>query len=286
MQPLITSHQWHEKNGICPAIKAVVMIAGPYPSSLVRCGGENCWVLDYEFNSFGQVRVQAPHSQWRARPPHTAHLYPPAARFWEDTRKEKGFRHSAWIHFNGSREIGLENLIPEERGHARFLDDGEHIGLLMNAIAKAGMEYGEAGFWKAQADFCAIINLLFTATKIENADYRICPGIAHPRSSELIQTVAAYLTGHIAEKISLREIARSLNMSVSTLAHRYPHEAGETVMATLIRMRVERATLLLTKGNRLKNIADILGFSDAFHFSRTFKRAQGVSPREYIARHP
>ena len=39
--------------------------------------------------------------------------------------------------------------------------------------------------------------------------------------------------------------------------------------------------LLSDTGRKLQDIAEELGFTDAFHFSKTFKRLSGKSPREF-----
>jgi len=41
----------------------------------------------------------------------------------------------------------------------------------------------------------------------------------------------------------------------------------------------------LQRGLPLKAIAQRLGFSDAFHLSKTFKRVEGISPRTFRCRH-
>ena len=47
-------------------------------------------------------------------------------------------------------------------------------------------------------------------------------------------------------------------------------------------MPIEEAKKLLTTGNlRIYEIAESLGFENAFYFSKVFKKAEGVSPREY-----
>jgi AraC-like DNA-binding protein len=42
------------------------------------------------------------------------------------------------------------------------------------------------------------------------------------------------------------------------------------------------AALLLDQRMMVKEVADALGFADAFHFSRTFKRVYGISPERFI----
>ena len=42
------------------------------------------------------------------------------------------------------------------------------------------------------------------------------------------------------------------------------------------------ASLLLTTGNLVKNIAFELGFENPFHFSRAFKSVYGISPESFV----
>ena len=51
-----------------------------------------------------------------------------------------------------------------------------------------------------------------------------------------------------------------------------------------MRLRMTRAAALLREpGVLVSKVSDELGFSDPFHFSRTFKRVFGVSPSDFMA---
>jgi transcriptional regulator GlxA family with amidase domain len=53
-------------------------------------------------------------------------------------------------------------------------------------------------------------------------------------------------------------------------------------MQYYLRLKMETARYLLyATVEPVKSIAARLGFWDEFHFSRTFRRLSGVSPREY-----
>jgi AraC-like DNA-binding protein len=56
----------------------------------------------------------------------------------------------------------------------------------------------------------------------------------------------------------------------------------------LVRLRMTRAgELLLMPGASVKQVAEDLGFADAFHFSRTFKKVMGLPPAQFARlRHP
>ena len=51
----------------------------------------------------------------------------------------------------------------------------------------------------------------------------------------------------------------------------------------LLRLKMNDAAELLDNGLLVKEVAERLGFADAFQFSRAFKRVQGVSPTRFQA---
>ena len=54
-------------------------------------------------------------------------------------------------------------------------------------------------------------------------------------------------------------------------------------MSKMIELRIGLAKNLLLRGQRLKNIAQQTGFSDEYHLSKTFKRVEGKSPKQFTA---
>jgi len=105
----------------------------------------------------------------------------------------------------------------------------------------------------------------------ENELVRQC---ARPWSVQLEE----YLDRHPAERITLRELARQLDKSVSFLSHNIPLEFGMTLKAYLRRKKMEKACELLQSGRRVNECAFALGYADEFYFSRDFKRFHGFPP--------
>ena len=57
----------------------------------------------------------------------------------------------------------------------------------------------------------------------------------------------------------------------------------DTPYKFLVRLKMSHAaSLLLTTGNLVKNIAFELGFENPFHFSRAFKSVYGISPESFV----
>ena len=243
------------------------------------------WVVDYSFSELEQVRVASATRPWRPRVARTLHLYPPETVYWEDyPPRVRAPSDCAYILFLGGDAAGFPALVHPRARYGRFLDPDGSAGALMMDIARTGHEEGEAGFWKAQAHFCALVDRLHRSEPVADETRRIRTSLPPPASSSLVQSVNGYMTEHLAEGISLAALARHLHVSVSTLSHRYRAESGITPMEHLLRLRVNLAKASIVKGQALKAVAESTGFSDASHLSRTFKHLEGVSPRDYLQR--
>ena len=82
---------------------------------------------------------------------------------------------------------------------------------------------------------------------------------------------------------SVDEAARACHIDSSYLSRLFQRFAHTTPSRFLTKLKMNRAaTLLLDQGMRVNEAADALGFTDAFHFSRTFKRVYGISPDHFI----
>ncbi len=280
MQNIVIGYKWKQRKGVAPSLVESAAVTGRTPQALNR-GSIPLWVLDYEFCPYGRCRVRTVSARWKPRQARTGHLYPPATLYWEDTRQAPGKRSSAWILFRAGEKAGLKRFI-QRQGYACFLDSEEKLGQAIRRCAETGELMGDDGFWQAQSSLCEILNMLVNSVHVSGEIYRI-PGETGIAVSPLLSDeVDAFLKGRIAGKIKLEDIARHFHISVSLLSHRYKEERGFSPMSALISLRVNYSKSLLFKGYPLKSIAKQLGFVDAFHFSKTFKHIEGISPRRFL----
>ena len=88
-----------------------------------------------------------------------------------------------------------------------------------------------------------------------------------------------------AEKLSIDELASVARLSRSTFIRQFIHICKMTPARYILKKRVEAAeNMLLNSSASLFEIAESVGFYDAAHFSRTFKKINGQSPIEYRRR--
>ena len=128
----------------------------------------------------------------------------------------------------------------------------------------------------------AMARSLFTGflVKLTRMSGRI-PGAA-PRQQEPLSRVLEYIHANLDRTLTLRELAKTVNMSVPAFGVAFRQWTGSTVSDYIGGLRIRKARQLLEE--RTLSIGEIalrLGFYDSCHFSRAFRRKTGVSPREY-----
>lgn len=94
-----------------------------------------------------------------------------------------------------------------------------------------------------------------------------------------------YLLDHMARDVSLEEVAKACNLSVSHFARAFRRAIGTTPHQWLTARRLEMASRLLCGGMSLADVATECGFSDQSHFTRVFSRGFGVPPGQWRKMH-
>lgn len=102
------------------------------------------------------------------------------------------------------------------------------------------------------------------------------------RNESLVEKVISFFTDNYQDKITISDLCFRFGTNRNTLAKKFREEKKVPVMESLAEIRVRMAASLLIKTEL--PVIDILyrvGFNDAAHFGRTFKKFTGVSPSEY-----
>lgn len=90
-----------------------------------------------------------------------------------------------------------------------------------------------------------------------------------------------YMSIHYMEKISLALLAKTAGLSPSHFSAVFKEVTGKPPIEYLISLRIFRAKQLLGDGLLVSDVAEAVGFSDIFYFSRVFKRLEGISPASF-----
>ncbi|GCE06933.1 helix-turn-helix domain-containing protein [Dictyobacter aurantiacus] len=91
-----------------------------------------------------------------------------------------------------------------------------------------------------------------------------------------------YIEEHLAEDLSLSDIAAVVHLSPYHFARLFKESTGLPPHRYVIQRRIERAKLLMTTTNwSFTTIAHAVGFSNESHLALHFKRLTGLAPRTY-----
>ncbi|MBO4387347.1 MAG: helix-turn-helix transcriptional regulator [Treponema sp.] len=101
-------------------------------------------------------------------------------------------------------------------------------------------------------------------------------------TNERIGRIQAYVELHCGEKISVSDLAKNANMSVSNFNRLFTKEVGLSPKNYLNGVRLNKSLNLLRRNDfSVSEIAGQCGFSSLSHFSAAFHKEYNMSPSDY-----
>jgi len=242
------------------------------------------WVIDYSVSACGHFKAGSSKSAWIPREKNEAHIYRPGTAYWEKRTKTRNPIESRYITFSGGDNAGLDIFVQNSKAFAVISDPCEILNKLLYEISVEASG-GDKNFWRAQAIFARIIDILHKNTmkaKSGENSWILSSAEIKTENELFAEKVTAYLKDNLSRAIELQDISRHLNVSLSTLSHKYASITGESPLRTLMSMRISMAKALLLQGESLKATAMRTGFYDEFHFSKVFKKITAYPPKKYL----
>lgn len=143
-------------------------------------------------------------------------------------------------------QVAFQRLIKDNKQNDSF-----HIKLSMNAVEE-------------------ILTLLASHTqKPANLDPRIEDTLHH-------------LSNHLKSQHTISSLAIRIQLSPSHFAHLFKKQTGDSVMETLLKLRLNHAAKLLEHTvMQIREVADEVGFQSPFYFTKQFTSYYGQSPSKF-----
>ena len=131
-------------------------------------------------------------------------------------------------------------------------------------------------FFKEPAEQAEIVDSIRQALQFQY-DGRWGEEAEHP-----IWKALNYINEHLTDQITLEETAKECGMSLSCFQRAFKREVGMTFNKYVNTIRISKARQLLHENSKtMSEIAFACGYTNQYHFTRTFKRFSNMPPRSF-----
>lgn len=169
------------------------------------------------------------------------------------------------IHFDPSGDFPL--------GFHRRLT---HLGFLREVLTRSVFSHHEG-----QMD-AAVVWLAAALCEIRSQERLASRAGVEDGRADAIDTICRRIYENPSAAYRVEKLARTVNLSPDHFSRLFRRLKGVTPREFILRARIESAQDLLRSSNHsIGRIAEILGYSDVYFFSRQFKEKVGVSPSEF-----
>ena len=136
---------------------------------------------------------------------------------------------------------------------------------------------------QSQQDAFAALPLLHDGEPV--VFYHERPNTQLDHRAQIVGQVQQYIREHLAERLSLNDVAAVFNFSPNYLSQLFAQNSESGFVEFVTATRITAAKELMASTDlKIYEISDKVGFESAFYFSKVFKKLEGVSPREYMQR--
>lgn len=117
---------------------------------------------------------------------------------------------------------------------------------------------------------------------VENNNKNSLPNLPFCDKSNLVKIILDYFDSNYMHNISLDDISKNLYISSVYVSKVFKERTGESPINYLINLRLEKARKLLLESDlNVKEIAQLVGYKDAYYFSKLFKKYFGKAPTQF-----
>lgn len=181
-----------------------------------------------------------------------------------------------WVHFYGANMDSIYQKYRERGGQPVFHpDDSSPYTDILDAL------YSIAGSGDYIRDMKIYEKLTSLLTKIMEQSW-------HPENRKNstvhcnMQDIKNFIEENFQEKLSLETLSEHFYINKYYLTRLFKKAYGTTINHFIIQTKIAHAKYFLRFSNdSIESIAEKCGIGDANYFSRTFKKWEGISPREY-----
>lgn len=179
-----------------------------------------------------------------------------------------------YMHFDGSNAHEICRHIMETKGWFIQQDNNMLVGSLIYDMVRFYVEDGIESSFQSSMRIYRLFELLLS------------PEAASDTRKKPVEEAILYIRAHIAQPISLEELAAHVCLSVSYFSHLFKHQTGFPPTEYIINCRIEHAKSLLVRTDQsIAEIASQVGYASSGSLINLFVKRLGISPMQYRKQH-
>ena len=172
--------------------------------------------------------------------------------------------------FQFTQEEVSEELIKDAMGEVVLADIDKSISGLFHRATEL-TDRPEAPFLKEM--LCATLVLILCEIRAKKG-----ANIAVERLDDNIRRAIEYISDHLTENITLKDVSKALNISLSSLMHTFKKNMKISPHQYILKKRLILAHMKIASGEPATSVALDCGFGDYSGFYRQYKKMFDSSP--------
>ncbi|MBR1867897.1 MAG: AraC family transcriptional regulator [Clostridia bacterium] len=100
-------------------------------------------------------------------------------------------------------------------------------------------------------------------------------------SVALEDEIIKLLEASVYKKITLDDISANLHYGKTTICKTFKKKTGKSIIGYYLELKIEESKKLIRSNTSFSEISSLLCFDSLPHFTKTFKRITGMTPREF-----
>lgn len=198
---------------------------------------------------------------------------------------------------NGNTDLALSycHQFKQFRFKKRFSDlvrESKNYSIVLNTLFRKAVQLAKvhpfyidelSSSMALQIEACTSVSQIDSLTLLMLHKYcLLVKNHSHKSTSPLISRCMDYIDLQYQSELSLDSLAKMCSVTNSYLSSQFRKEVDMTITDYINSTRIKHSLFLLnTTDQSIQDIAINSGFSDANYFTRTFKKYQGMSPKDY-----
>ena len=101
---------------------------------------------------------------------------------------------------------------------------------------------------------------------------------------DYVAAAKRYVDSHILERVLVQDVAAAIGITPNYLSSLFKRQLGQNFMDYVNATKVKYACTLLRDGKHMVyEVSHMLGYDNAYYFTKVFKRYMNMTPTEYQA---